>query len=140
METCEGFGGSVKRPVSNPKYMTAFEIISGVLHFEHEPHCVPEPRWMPWVEMESLSSFLVPVGCLTKRSHVKPLHILRRCLMLTPYCRVLISHYIRTLMMHTELLYFNYLTQLSARENLIECGRPEIFKARNTQSLFHGYP
>jgi len=120
-------------------YITAFEIISGVLHFEHETDCVPEPRWMPWAEMQSLSLFLVPVGCLTKRSRVNPLHILRRHLT----GGVLISHYIRTLpMMHTEpvsekLLYFNQLTQLSARENRIECGRPERFKAHNIQSSFH---
>ena len=140
-----GFGGSFKGLVSNLNYITAFEIISWVLHFEHEADCVPELHWMPWAEMESLSSFLVPVGCLTKRSRVKPLHILRRWLRLTPYCRVLVSHYIRTLpMMHTEpvsekLLYFNHLTQLSARENFIECGRPESFNVRNTQSSFHDY-
>jgi hypothetical protein len=129
-----GFGGRVKGSVSNPKSFTAFGIISGDLHFELDAGCVLEPRWMPRAEMESLSLFLVPVGCLTKRSRVKPLHILRWRLRLTPYCRVLISHYIRTLMMHTEmevvfekLLYFNHLTRLSARENFIECGRPESF-------------
>jgi hypothetical protein len=78
METYGGFGGRVRGPVSNPKYITTFEIISAVLHFEHDANCVPKRRWMPWVEMESLSSFLIPVGFLTKRSHVKPLHILRR--------------------------------------------------------------
>jgi len=113
------------------------------MHYEHEADCVPEPRSMPRAEMESLSSFLVPVGCLTKRSRVKLLHVLRKWFRLTPCCRVLISHYSRTLpMMHTELvceklLNFNHLTQLSARENLIECGRPERFKARNRQSSFH---
>jgi hypothetical protein len=136
METYGWFGGRVKGPVSNPNHITTFEIVSVVLNFEHEAGCVPEQRWMPWVEMESLSSFLVPVGCLTKRSHVKPVHILRRWLRLTPYCRVLISHYVGTLMMHIEpvsekLLHFNHLTQLSVRENFIECRRPENFQACN---------
>jgi hypothetical protein len=78
METYGGFGGRVKGPVSNPKHITKFEIISVFLHFEPEANCMPKPRWMLWVKMESLSSFLMPVGCLTKRSHVKPLHVLRR--------------------------------------------------------------
>jgi hypothetical protein len=69
--------------------------------------------------MQPLSLFIVPVGCWTKRSRDKPVHM---TVMLTPYCSVLISHYIGTLLMHSEpvsenLLYFYHLTLLfSARE------------------------